>query len=45
MKGFGKGICDLFLYPYNEKIWGTELYEMNSTWVKEFPNINIEEVK
>lgn len=45
LKGFGEGICDLFLLPYNEKIWGCDLSEMNISWVKEFATINLEEIK
>ena len=46
MKFFGQGICDLFMYPYNEKIWGVDLTEMNNTWIRaRFPTINVEELK
>jgi len=34
------------MYPYNEKLWGCELEEMNTTWVRaRFPKINVEELK
>ena len=30
---FGKGICDLFMHPYNEKIWNVPLDELGVEWV------------
>lgn len=34
------------MIPYNEKLWGVDLEEMNTTWVRgRFPKINIEELK
>jgi len=30
---FGKSIADLYLIPYNEKIWKRELNEIDSDWV------------
>jgi len=45
-KYFGDGLCDIFMYPYNEKLWGCDLEEMNTTWVRaRFPKINVEELK
>lgn len=45
-KYFGEGLCDIFMIPYNEKLWGVDLEEMNTTWVRaRFPKINVEELK
>ena len=33
--GFGKGILDLFLVPYNRKVWGYDPSEMNTEWMGE----------
>jgi protoporphyrinogen oxidase len=33
--GFGKGIVDLFLVPYNRKVWGYDPSEMNTEWMGE----------
>jgi len=30
---FGEGICDLFMHPYNEKIWNVPLDELGVQWV------------
>lgn len=30
---FGDGIAELFMYPYNEKIWKTDLKKLSSDWV------------
>lgn len=32
---FGRGVCDLFLHPYNEKVWAHPLDELDYTWVRE----------
>ncbi len=32
---FGSGIAELFLIPYNEKLWATPLSEMSADWVAE----------
>eukprot|EP00347_Sterkiella_histriomuscorum_P000503 403375600 len=45
-KYFGDGIYDIFFEPYNEKIWGVKLNEMNVTWTgARFPTIDVEEIK
>jgi protoporphyrinogen oxidase len=33
--GFGKGIMDVFLMPYNRKVWGYDPSEMNVEWMGE----------
>ncbi|MDD4278404.1 MAG: FAD-dependent oxidoreductase [Candidatus Sumerlaeales bacterium] len=35
MQSFGKGIYDLFMQPYNEKVWAWPLSEMGCKWVGE----------
>lgn len=30
---FGQGIADLFMFPYNEKIWKTDLSRLSAEWV------------
>lgn len=34
-QGFGQGILDLFLVPYNRKVWGYDPSEMNTEWMGE----------
>lgn len=34
---FGKGLADLYLMPYNRKIWKTEPREMGVKWVERVP--------
>jgi len=33
--GFGEGIMDVFLVPYNRKVWGYDPTEMNVEWMGE----------
>jgi protoporphyrinogen oxidase len=35
MKTFGSGICKLFMNPYNQKVWATDLSLMSSDWIAE----------
>lgn len=35
LASFGKGLAEIFMYPYNEKIWSYDLSAMNYTWVGE----------
>jgi len=35
LQRFGRGIADLFLLPYNRKVWGYPLEELDSRWVAE----------
>jgi hypothetical protein len=34
-QGFGQGILDCFLVPYNRKVWGYDPSEMNTEWMGE----------
>lgn len=36
MATFGKGICDRFMYPYNEKLWRTDLAKLTTHWQGRF---------
>ena len=36
LTGFGQGMCDLFLFPYNEKIQATDLNSLSIDAVKRF---------
>lgn len=43
--GFGPGIMDVFLTPYNRKVWGYDPTEMNVEWMGErVATVNIESV-
>lgn len=35
LEHFGPGLYELFLKPYNEKVWGHRLEEMNHLWIHE----------
>jgi protoporphyrinogen oxidase len=35
---FGKGIAELYLLPYNRKIWKTDPAEMSMVWVERVPS-------
>ena len=35
MSTFGEGIAELFLVPYNEKLWATPLHQMSADWIAE----------
>jgi len=35
LNSFGKGICEVFLIPYNEKVWAYPPREMNTEWMGE----------
>lgn len=34
-KEFGQGLCDLFMLPYNEKVWAYPPKMMNHEWISE----------
>ena len=42
---FGRGICDLFMHPYNRKIWNVPLAELGTAWVEgRVPDAPMEDV-
>lgn len=40
----GDEICDHYMIPYNEKLWGVKLSEMDCDWLYKIPQVNVEEV-
>lgn len=34
-RSFGRGLCDVFMYPYNFKVWAHEPHTMGTTWMGE----------
>lgn len=32
---FGQKLCDIFMNPYNQKVWGTDLQKMSHQWISE----------
>ncbi len=41
---FGKGIAELYLLPYNEKIWNTPAANMSLDWVDRIPSPPMEDI-
>jgi protoporphyrinogen oxidase len=35
LRQFGQGLFNVFMEPYNEKVWRTSLTRMNSFWIKD----------
>lgn len=40
----GDAICDNYMVPYNEKLWGVKLNQMDCDWLHKIPQVNVEEV-
>lgn len=40
----GDKICDEYMIPYNEKLWGVSPSEMDVDWLYKIPQVNVEEV-
>ncbi len=40
----GDAICDNYMIPYNEKLWGVKLNQMDCDWLYKIPQVNVEEV-
>lgn len=40
----GDVICDNYMIPYNEKLWGVELNQMDCDWLYKIPQVNVEEI-
>jgi len=46
LKSFGQGLCDVFMYPYNFKVWAHKPEELNYSWVGErVAQIDLERIK
>ncbi len=42
---FGRGVCDTFMHPYNQKIWNVDLHELGTKWVEgRVPDAPLEDV-
>lgn len=41
---FGKGLAELYLVPYNTKIWNTPPEQMGTEWVERIPKPPVEDV-
>lgn len=41
---FGKGLAELYLLPYNEKIWKTKPSKMDFQWVERIPRPPLEDI-
>ena len=44
LKIFGKGICETYLFPYNEKIWNIPVEELSMVWADRIPNPDSDDV-
>ncbi len=40
----GDEICDNYMVPYNEKLWGIKLSQMDCDWLYKIPQVHVEEV-
>lgn len=40
----GNKICDNYMIPYNEKLWGVSPSEMDIDWLYKIPRVDVEEV-
>lgn len=40
----GDKICDEYMIPYNEKLWGISPKEMDIDWLSKIPRVNVEEI-
>lgn len=38
LKNFGKGICEKYLFPYNEKVWNIPVQKLSMLWSQRIPN-------
>lgn len=41
---FGEGICDRYLFPYNEKIWNIPVENLSMLWADRIPQPNPEDI-
>lgn len=35
---FGQGICEKYLFPYNEKVWNIPVSKLSMSWAERIPN-------
>ena len=40
----GNKVCDEYMIPYNEKLWGVSPSEMDIDWLYKIPRVNVDEV-
>lgn len=40
----GDKICDEYMIPYNEKLWGVSPEQMDCDWLYKIPQVNVEEI-
>lgn len=41
---FGKGICEQYLFPYNEKVWNVAVEDLSMVWADRIPKPPVEDV-
>ena len=41
---FGDGICERYLFPYNEKVWNIPVEELSMLWADRIPNPDPEDI-
>jgi protoporphyrinogen oxidase len=46
LQSFGPGLCDLFMYPYNRKVWAYDPAELDTGWMGErVATVDLERVR
>lgn len=41
---FGEGICERYLFPYNEKVWNIPVEDLSMLWADRIPNPDPEDI-
>ena len=41
---FGDGICERYLFPYNEKVWNIPVEDLSMMWADRIPNPNPDDI-
>lgn len=44
LKTFGDGICNHYLFPYNEKVWNVPVENLSMLWADRIPNPPVDDV-
>lgn len=44
LKTFGRGICEKYLFPYNEKVWNIPVKQLSMLWAGRIPNPPAEDI-